>query len=60
MADVEGKGGGNVGLALIVGALVVVVAVIAWFMFAGRTPETPTIPSEVDVNVSAPAAPAGD
>lgn len=60
MAEGESRGG-NAGLAFIVGGLLVVVAIIAWFMFArGGAPEAPSIPSEVDVNVSAPAAPSGD
>lgn len=54
-----GGGSGNTGLAFIVGAVVVVLAVIAWFVFArggGGVPE------QVDVNVdvpevSAPAVP---
>lgn len=55
-----GGGSGNTGLAFIVGAIVVVLAVIAWFVFArgggGGVPE------QVDVNVdvpevSAPAVP---
>ena len=61
MAEGEGRSGGsNAGLAFIVGGLLVVVAIVAWFVFAGgRTPEAPAIPDEVDVNVSAPAAPSG-
>lgn len=53
-----GGGSGNTGLAFIVGAVVVVLAVIAYFVFArgGGAPE------QVDVNVdvpevSAPAVP---
>ena len=54
-----GGGGGNTGLALIVGALLVVVAVIAFFMVSnGGAPEAPTIPDEVDINVNLPEAPA--
>ena len=61
MADnINNTGGGNnTGLAFIVGAIVVVLAIIAYFVFArggGSTPE------QVDVNVdvpevSAPAVP---
>jgi len=61
MADnINNTGGGNnTGLAFIVGAIVVVLAIIAYFVFArggGATPE------QVDVNVdvpevSAPAVP---
>lgn len=52
-------GSGNTGLAFIVGAVVVVLAVVAYFVFArGGAPETKQI--DVDVNlpeVSAPAVP---
>lgn len=58
----EGKGGGNAGLAFIVGGLVVVVVIIAWFLFSGGgAVEAPT--RDVDVEVSlpeAPSAPGGD
>lgn len=54
-----GGGSGNTGLAFIVGAIVVVLAVIAWFVFARGGG---SVPEQVDVNVdvpevSAPAAP---
>lgn len=54
-----GGGGGNTGLAFIVGAIVVVLAVVAWFVFArGGAPETKQIDVNVDVpEVSAPAVP---
>ena len=53
----EGRGGGNAGLAFIVGGLVVVVVIIAWFLFAGGgAVEPPT--GDVDVEVSLPEAPA--
>jgi len=54
-----GGGGGNTGLAFIVGAIVVVLAVVAWFVFArGGAPETSDINVDVDVpEVSAPAVP---
>jgi hypothetical protein len=56
------SGGGNAGLAFIVGGLVVVVAIVAWFLFArGGAPETKQV--DVDVNlpeVSAPAVPSGN
>ena len=42
-------GGGNAGMAFIVGALVVVVAVIAYFVFTGGMTQ-----KKVDINVSAP------
>ena len=54
------SGGGNTGLAFIVGGLVVVLAIVAYFVFArgGMTPQAKDI--NVDVNlpeVSAPAVP---
>lgn len=57
------SGGGNTGLAFIVGAVVVVLAVVAYFVFfrGGVAPETKDI--DVDINVpaaSAPAVPAPD
>jgi hypothetical protein len=55
-----GGGSGNTGIAFIVGAIVVVLALVAWFVFArgGGAPETKNV--DVDVNlpeVSAPAVP---
>ena len=52
-------GGGNTGLAFIVGAIVVVLAVVAWFVFTrGGAPETKQIDVNVDVpEISAPAVP---
>ncbi|GGL40245.1 hypothetical protein GCM10010983_41590 [Caulobacter rhizosphaerae] len=44
------SGGGGTGMAFIIGALVVVVAVIAYFVFAGGV----TQKKRVDINVSAP------
>ncbi|HYC67988.1 hypothetical protein [Brevundimonas sp.] len=54
-----GGGSGNTGLAFIVGAVVVVLALVAWFVFARGGASTP---EQVDVNVdvpevSAPAVP---
>ena len=43
-------GGGGTGMAFIIGALVVIVAVIAYFVFTGGV----TQKKSVDVNVSAP------
>lgn len=43
-------GGGGAGMAFIIGALVVVVAVIAYFVFTGGM----TQKKSVDINVSAP------
>ena len=51
MADGTGKSGGNSGLAFIVGGLVVVVAVIAFFVYSGGF----TQKKSIDVNVSATA-----
>ncbi|RZJ01771.1 MAG: hypothetical protein EON90_01825 [Brevundimonas sp.] len=53
-----GSGGGNTGIAFIVGAIVVVLAIVAYFVFArgGGGPETKDI--NVDVNVPAVSAPA--
>lgn len=58
----DGKGGGNAGLAFIVGGLVVVVIVIAWFLFSGGgAVEAPTKNVDVDVSLpEAPAAPGGE
>lgn len=56
------NGGGNAGIAFIVGALVVVVAVIAFFVFSGGLPGAQKKEVNVDVDlpeVSAPAAPTG-
>lgn len=60
MAENTNSGGGNTGLAFIVGGIVVVLAIVAYFVFAGgaMTPETKDV--NVDVNlpeVAAPAAP---
>ena len=54
-----GGGSGNTGLAFIVGAVVVVLAIVAWFVFArGGGPETKQIDVNVDVpEVSAPSVP---
>jgi hypothetical protein len=57
MADNTNSGGGNAGLAFIVGGVVVVLAIIAYFVFAGggMTPETKEV--NVDVNLPEVAAP---
>lgn len=63
MADQSTSGGGNAGLAFIIGAVVVVLAIVAWFVFSGGVePQTKQI--DVDVNLPkvatpAPAAPEG-
>ncbi|MBI1686633.1 hypothetical protein [Caulobacter hibisci] len=51
MAEETKSGGGNGGLAFIVGALVVVVAVLGFLMFSGGL----TQKKSVDVNISASA-----
>ncbi|MFN4287153.1 MAG: hypothetical protein ACK4E3_01490 [Brevundimonas sp.] len=51
----EGNKGGNTGLALLVGGLVVVVIVIAWFLFAGGN--VPNDTQDVNIDVSVPDAP---
>ncbi|RSB45288.1 MULTISPECIES: hypothetical protein [Brevundimonas] len=52
------SGGANVGLAFIVGALVVVVAVLAWFLLGRGGPMRPETPNlNVDINVPAPRLP---
>ena len=58
--NTTGSGGGNAGLAFIVGGIVVVLAIVAYFVFArgGMAPDSKDI--NVDVNlpeVSAPAVP---
>ncbi|MFN3354271.1 MAG: hypothetical protein ACK4Z5_11740 [Brevundimonas sp.] len=63
MAEDTRSGGGNAGIAFIVGGLVVVVAIIAWFVFANGG--APAAPEQVDVDVSlpevsAPSAPGGE
>ena len=61
MADnTNNSGGGNAGLAFIVGGIVVVLAIVAYFVFVrgGMAPDSKDI--NVDVNlpeVSAPAVP---
>lgn len=52
--------GGNSGLAFIIGAVVVVLAIVAWFVFmrGGATPDAKDINVDVNVpEVSAPALP---
>lgn len=56
-------GGGNAGLAFIVGGLLVVVAIIAFFVFGRGGAADATKDVNVDVNlpsVEAPAAPASN
>jgi hypothetical protein len=51
MAEGTSNSGGNSGLAFIVGGLVVIVAVLAFFMYSGGFSQK----KSVDVNVSASA-----
>ena len=63
MAENSNSGGGNAGLAFIVGGVVVVLAIIAWFVFAGggMAPETKDVNIDVDLpKIEAPAAPAAN
>ncbi|QLQ13458.1 MAG: hypothetical protein HZY74_09495 [Brevundimonas sp.] len=58
----SGGGGGGAGMAFILGAVVVVLAIVAWFVFARGG--APTAPQDVNVEVklpevSAPAVPGG-
>lgn len=58
MTENSNSGGGNAGLAFIVGGVVVVLAIVAYFVFSGAAPQTKQV--DVDVNlpeVSAPAMP---
>jgi hypothetical protein len=56
----NGGGGGNTGMAFIIGAVVVVLAIVAYFVFArgAGAPDTKDINVDIDVpEVSAPAVP---
>ena len=44
-------------LAFLVGGLIVAVAVIGYFMYAGGGPAKPELPSSVNVDVNVPKAP---
>ena len=48
--------GGSAVAALIVGALLVIAAVIGWYVWSGRSP-IPTTPAELDVNLKLPPTP---
>jgi hypothetical protein len=59
-----GGGSGGAGMAFIIGALVVVVAIIAYFVFTGGVTQKKSVDVNVSVPrpeapVSAPAKPAG-
>ncbi|MBO9709634.1 MAG: hypothetical protein J7521_15625 [Caulobacter sp.] len=55
MAEGSNSGGGNAGLAFIVGALLVVVAVLAFFMFSGGMTQKKKV--DVDISATAPKLP---
>lgn len=60
MAENTSSGGGNTGLAFIVGGLVVVLAIVAYFVFVRGVAAPEAQDVNVDVNlpsVEAPAAP---
>ena len=61
--NTNSSGGGNAGLAFIVGGLLVLVIIIAVFVFGGGLPGADKKEVNVDINVpevSAPAAPTGN
>ena len=63
MAENTNSGGGNTGLAFIVGAVVVVLAMVAYFVFMRGGVGTDAKEVNVDVNlpsVEAPAIPKGN
>lgn len=47
----EEKSGGNVGLALIVGGLVVAVGVLVWALYGGEAPVDAPVGNDIDVSV---------
>lgn len=54
----QNSGGGSTPwLAVLVGGLLVAVAVIAWFLYAGGPPR-PQMPRSVDIDVNVPRPPA--
>ncbi|MDG2529678.1 hypothetical protein [Caulobacter endophyticus] len=55
MAEESKSGGGNSGLAFIVGALVVVVAVLGFLMFSGGFTQKKSV--DVDITATAPKLP---
>ena len=61
MAENTSSGGGNTVLAFIVGAVVVALAIVAYFVFTGGAAQSDAKSIDVDVNlpsVEAPSAPA--
>ncbi len=56
-----GGGGGNAGLAFIVGAIVVVLAIVAYFVFARGGADTKDVNVDVKMpEVSAPSVPSAN
>lgn len=55
----QSSGGGNAGLAFIVGGVVVVLAIVAWFVFGGgMAPQKKDIDVSIDApEISAPSVP---
>ena len=58
MAENTNSGGGNTGLAFIVGAVVVVLAIVAYFVFTSGGMGGDTKDVKVDVNLPSVEAPA--
>lgn len=58
MAENTNSGGGNTGLAFIVGAVVVVLAIVAYFVFTSGGMGGDTKDVNVDVNLPSVEAPA--
>ena len=58
MAENTSSGGGNTGLAFIVGAVVVVLAIVAYFVFVRGGVGTDAKEVNVDVNLPSVEAPA--
>lgn len=50
--NTSNSGGGNTGLAFIIGAVVVVLAIVAYFVFAGGVPSQD---KKIDVDVNLPS-----
>lgn len=57
MAENTNSGGGNTGLAFIVGAVVVVLAIVAYFVFSGGGLGGESKKVDVDVNLPSVEAP---
>ncbi len=56
--NVPSNGGGNAGMAFIIGAVVVVLAIVAWVVFSGGMNQTKKVDVDVDLpKVEAPSIP---